>query len=157
MNALLSFRRSSQVLPLVVCASSFAVPHISVASPAPPMVKGFSGTTKVVGETAKGQTIALASGDILIVRLPENPTTGYSWALVQMPQMPIRLLDQKYSTAPHAAGMTGVGGTHYWRFIANGKVSFSRGTYLKLLSLRPFEKGIGDAKLWEIQVTIPAA
>lgn len=36
-------------------------------------------TTLTVSETDDGRTISAHAGDEVVVRLPENPTTGYRW------------------------------------------------------------------------------
>jgi inhibitor of cysteine peptidase len=38
-------------------------------------------STLEIGPKDKGRHIELRKGDILVVRLPENPSTGYRWAV----------------------------------------------------------------------------
>ena len=37
--------------------------------------------THTVTEAQNGSTVAMAVGDVLEIHLPENPTSGYRWAL----------------------------------------------------------------------------
>jgi inhibitor of cysteine peptidase len=66
-----------------------------------------------------GRTL-LRVGQTLLITLPSNATTGYSWTLsggridVLAPGSPFG----EEITDPHAAGMVGVGGVTSWRFLA---------------------------------------
>lgn len=54
-----------------------------------------------------GQEVRASRGDRIVIRVPENPTTGYSWVLADIPE-PLRLGSNDYlppqSTAPGAGG-----------------------------------------------------
>ena len=64
-------------------------------------------------ETDNGQTITgLVAGDVVIISLPENPTTGFSWNMTLSPG--IALLNSTYVRTPVPAGVAGSGGTHVW-------------------------------------------
>jgi len=64
-------------------------------------------------ETNNGQTITgLVTGDVVIISLPENPTTGFSWNMTLSPG--IALLNSTYIRTPVAEGIAGSGGTHVW-------------------------------------------
>ena len=63
-----------------------------------------------------GNAVALGVGDRLVLRLEENPTTGYRWALETHDDNVVSLLHQEYGTSPHAA--VGGGGQRSWTFIA---------------------------------------
>lgn len=39
---------------------------------------------KVVTEAQNGSTVEMRPGDVLTVHLPENPTSGYRWAVDQL-------------------------------------------------------------------------
>jgi predicted secreted protein len=112
---------------------------------------------RVLTESSNGLKVAMQRNETLIVRLPDKGSTGSVWSLVAMPNSPLRLLSQTQQPARVPAGFVGAPGVHEFKFVISGKASFSRTTYLKLLQLRPFEKGIGGAKLWEIKVIVPAS
>jgi inhibitor of cysteine peptidase len=63
-----------------------------------------------------GNAVALRVGDRLVLRLEENPTTGYRWALETHDENVVSLQHQEYVTSPHAA--VGGGGHRSWMFIA---------------------------------------
>jgi inhibitor of cysteine peptidase len=63
-----------------------------------------------------GNAVALRVGDRLVVRLEENPSTGYRWALEIHDEEVVSLQHQEYGPFPHAA--VGGGGQRSWTFIA---------------------------------------
>jgi predicted secreted protein len=114
---------------------------------------------KVVTEADNGSSVTLDAGEVLVVRLKENPSTGYSRALVSFPNMPVRLMSYKMlDAAPATAGaapLVGAPRVGEWRFAVAGEATYGRAIWLKLLTLRPFAKGIDGAGLWEIKVNVP--
>ncbi|HNI42978.1 MAG TPA: protease inhibitor I42 family protein, partial [Methanoregulaceae archaeon] len=67
----------------------------------------------VYNETANNTTatIPLGSGG-LMVRLIENPSTGYSWNATVTSGLTI--VDDAFEQNPASQGMAGAPGTHYW-------------------------------------------
>ena len=64
-------------------------------------------------ETNNGETIGgLVAGDVAIISLPENPTTGFSWNVTLSPG--IVLLNSTYVRDQVPEGVAGSGGTHVW-------------------------------------------
>jgi len=63
---------------------------------------------------AHGTTVAVALGDVLAVRLPENPTTGYVWTIESANAL-LELLESAYRVEGDAVG---AGGTRTFRFRA---------------------------------------
>ena len=63
-----------------------------------------------------GNAVALRVGDRLVLRLEENPSTGYRWALETHDEEVVSLQHQEYGPFPHAA--VGGGGQRSWTFIA---------------------------------------
>lgn len=112
------------------------------------------GKVQTVTEENNGTALTLDEDETLVVRLPDMASTGSVWSLVTIPGMPFRMISE--SRLPAKAGLVGAPGIHEWRFIARPN-SFGQMSYLKLLQLRPFEAGIMDAKLWEVQVSVPAS
>jgi len=55
------------------------------------------------------------AGDIVTIRLPENPTTGFSWNTTL--SSGIMLLNSTYIRDPVPAGVAGSGGTHVWTLL----------------------------------------
>lgn len=54
----------------------------------------------------KGKKIEVHTGDMILVRLDENPTTGYQWKVGELDPQIIELQDTQFSMAPE----TGIGG-----------------------------------------------
>lgn len=95
------------------------------------MVLMFSGCANVETYNLKyadsGKTLKLALGDMVNVELPENPTTGYSWAFFTNPepQNIITNITESYRQYNVAENMVGVGGIKIFSFKAThpGKVT----------------------------------
>ena len=67
-----------------------------------------------VSSDEDGGHVRLHVGDLLIVRLPENPTTGYRWQFTP----PAQLAPEGDSFNPVAGGAVGAGGERLARFRA---------------------------------------
>lgn len=79
----------------------------------------------VYSEWDNGTTSLIHSQDIITIRLPENPTTGYQWEITMSDGL--RLLDDTYIYPDPSGRMTGTGG---WRRLtlipgASGMESFT--------------------------------
>ena len=58
-----------------------------------------------------GTSVAVAPGDIIIIRLPENPTTGYQWTVEMVDAATLALQRTEFSPAPEAGVGSGGGKT----------------------------------------------
>lgn len=67
-------------------------------------------------EADKGKTIQVHQGSEIVIRLEENPTTGYRWAIDQTNNTV--LASQNPSFSPTQGGGIGAGGTRTFTFIA---------------------------------------
>lgn len=67
----------------------------------------------VVAQSQNGETVALAKGDVLVVELAGNPTTGYEWTVAQIDSAYLRLAGSTYTADSSAIGS---GGTYVFRF-----------------------------------------
>lgn len=112
------------------------------------LLPGVAMANKVVlGEEDAGKDLVLRCGDLLMVTLPSNPTTGYSWAVLARPSGLLREVGKsRFEPSLHRSGMTGVGGVQRWKFraLATGKAT------LKFSYTRPWEHGVAPARviLW---------
>lgn len=86
-----------------------------------------------------GRVVAVKVGDTVSVRLPENPTTGYSWAIDAIDAK--RLEADAPAYQGEGAGL-GTGGVKTWRLVARA----SGRTRLALKRWRHWE---GDASIVE--------
>jgi predicted secreted protein len=67
-----------------------------------------------------GRTFSVAARSAIVLVLPSNATTGYSWRLPARPSGSVlRLVSHRY-VAPKSK-LPGAGGKEVWRFLAVGK------------------------------------
>lgn len=92
--------------------------------------------------------LAEASGDALILSLPANPTTGYSWEVTEISSQ-LRYEGQQFLETEDGAGRLGAGGTAELFFTAQDA---GTGT-ARLEYKRPWDGGETDS-LWELTVEI---
>jgi predicted secreted protein len=72
-------------------------------------------------ESADGRTLTIARGSRLLMRLAENPTTGFRWSLVHDGDAAIRIVSDQFEPD---GGMLGQGGLRRWELetLGNGGV-----------------------------------
>ncbi len=105
-----------------------------------------------VDEKDDGSQVELEQGQILVVTLESNPTTGYSWQVVEaqgsiLEQMGEAEFKQSDTGEPP---LVGAGGWEIFRFKA---ISAGQMT-LKLAYRRPWEEGVEPLKTFSIQVAV---
>jgi inhibitor of cysteine peptidase len=111
------------------------------------LVPAGQGAAMVLGEEAKGKTVAVAIGRRIEVRLPGNPTTGYSWTLKSIGGDAVRSLGDPAFTRPaEAAPRVGAGGTFVFSLLAEkpGKAE------VVLAYARPWERDKVPAKTFTV-------
>ncbi len=85
-----------------------------------------------------GKTVHVHTGDLVMIKLNENPSTGYLWAIDQSDNAILSLQGSDYTPTPGEA--LGSGGTRAFTFVAK-----KPGTvHLRLKLWRSFE---GDASI----------
>ena len=85
-----------------------------------------------------GESLFVKGGDIVNVSIPENPTTGYRWAVDTVDASVLRLLNSTFSTSSGLA--IGGGGTRTMTFQAVGPGSTS-------INLKLWREWLGDASI----------
>ena len=70
----------------------------------------------VIVQADQGKTFEARKGDLIVIRIEENPTTGYRWEISVVDQQIVEILDSDYQIA-HGGGIGG-GGTRIFRFRA---------------------------------------
>lgn len=95
---------------------------------------------RTVTKAQSGSTVHVGPGDVVIVRLPENPTTGFRWGVEASGEPVLALAGDQFVPA-HDAGV-GAGGQHAYRFVANVAGTAT----LRLKSWRQWE---GEASVTE--------
>jgi inhibitor of cysteine peptidase len=86
-------------------------------------------------------------GNTFLLRLPENPTTGYIWNLDV--SSGLQILSDIYEP-PTTNGRVGSGGIHIWRFKAiNLGLQTIRGVYK-----RPWENITGSEQTYSMNIMV---
>jgi len=101
-------------------------------------------------EADNGKQITLRAGDTLTVTLESNPTTGYSWQVMDLDQTVLVQDGQpEYKQAPSSEGLVGAGGTETFHFkaVGPGEGSLSMGYMRSWESVQP-------AETFEIQLQV---
>ena len=73
-------------------------------------------STISLGTVDNGTTIDAVVGDVIVVRLAENPTTGYRWSLESVEGSLLETKDDRFVLDP--GPQMGSGGTRQFRFRA---------------------------------------
>lgn len=97
---------------------------------------------------AAGGTHRAATGDTVVISLPETPTSGYRWALDAYDPQVLRLDGDEFS--PAGAGL-GAGGARRFRFVAVGPGT----TPVRLARRREWVGGGAERFDTTVQVTDP--
>jgi len=95
-----------------------------------------------------GKQVAVKSGDVIVVALESNPTTGFSWQLTEMDNTVLKQVGEvKYESG--GKNIPGAGGTETFRFeaLSTGEVT------LTLWYMRPWES-VQPLEIFTIQVVV---
>ncbi len=80
----------------------------------------FGGSVPAAAQQKVSAEITLEAlvGQVLVITVESNPTTGYTWALAKpLNKIGIGLKGDYYLSNPHAENMVGVGGVDQWVFV----------------------------------------
>lgn len=95
-----------------------------------------------------GKTIAVTSGKTLQITLPENPTTGFTWAILNQPAKHLQLLESTYQAdQPQRMGS---GGQRQFTFLAKQPGQF----LLTLRYRRPWEPAAQFAQEFTLTINV---
>lgn len=104
-----------------------------------------------VRDAEDGGQVELKVGEVLTVTLESNPTTGYSWEIVQTDEAVLSQQGEvEYQQSPQSQGLVGAGGTETFRFKAVGPGKIT----LKLIYHRSWEKGVEPIQTYTLQVVV---
>lgn len=73
-------------------------------------------STVWLGAVDNGRTVDAGVGDVIVVRLAENPTTGYQWCLEPVEESLLEMEDDAFVL--NSEPQVGTGGTRHFRFRA---------------------------------------
>ncbi len=94
--------------------------------------------------------LELDNGQILMITLPSNPTTGFRWVITKTAENVLRSMGPEVYTNPEDAGMVGSGGKSTWRFKA-----YQAGQGALLMQYqRPWDQGIAPAKTFACEISV---
>ena len=112
-------------------------------------ISGCSGQTGLVLEAKdEGRQIELQKGQILTINLEGNPTTGYTWELVESEDAIVRQVGEAEFKAD--SDLVGAGGVQTLRFeaVREGQME------LTLVYHRPWETDVEPLETFAVQVTV---
>jgi inhibitor of cysteine peptidase len=108
-------------------------------------------TTTTLTERDNGRAIGMSVGQVLVIKLASNPTTGYGWAEHQPTEAVLRQVSEPtYVPDMAPPGMVGVGGTETLEFkaVKSGQQS------LQIEYRRPWEKDTAANKVVIFKVSV---
>jgi len=105
-----------------------------------------SAVPKRVTEANAGAQIELRVGELLVVALAGNPTTGYQWEVVDLDASIVKQLGE--ATLEPSSAAIGAGGLITLQFRAVGIGE----TALKVVYRRPFEKEVPPLRVFAVTV-----
>jgi inhibitor of cysteine peptidase len=122
------------------------------ASPTPTPTATLTQTNVSVNASDSGGQVAMSVGDLLIVKLDSNKTTGYSWNLSAISNTSImKKVSDEYITPPQTdPPMAGRGGYEKWTFeaIAAGTANIS------MKYFQPWDTAAAPAANFSITVNV---
>jgi inhibitor of cysteine peptidase len=93
---------------------------------------------------------SIKTGDVIVVTVASNPTTGFKWELAGISEPAVIAQDGDPEYVPPETSALGAGGQEIWRFKA-----LKKGTSLISLAYsRPWEGGEKAERTLEISVTV---
>lgn len=110
-------------------------------------VSGDETTTKVFTEKQNAASADVKIGELVTIRLEENPTTGYSWNMSFTDGLEV-VKDEYISSAQ--VGIVGAGGVHEWSVQANSAGYYNVSGIYK----RPWENITGDEATFNLTLSI---
>ena len=103
-----------------------------------------------VSAEQSGTSVALTSGQDLVVRLPSNPSTGYRWIYVEPKDAVLRVDGPSSFETQSAGGAVGAGGTEVWKL-----APFKPGQQqLRFEYRRPWEQDVAPSRIATYSVTV---
>lgn len=104
-----------------------------------------------VDASAAGGEVSVPLDQLLIVQMQSNPTTGYSWSVLECDLALLSPLgDPEYIASQPGKQLVGSGGWQVFRF----QPQASGQAHLKLGYHRPWEKDVEPVEIFEIDVTV---
>ena len=99
----------------------------------------------ILTEAQNGERVSATTGDILVLRLQENPTTGYRWEFQATGKL--AQIGDDFITASAA---TGAGGERCLRFV----VQASGVAHIEAVLRRSWEAGIAPQAVFKVSIEV---
>lgn len=98
-----------------------------------------------------GSEVTLSSGQILVIRLDSNPSTGYGWGRTDADStVLVQDEDAEFKEGASGQGLVGASGVETLRF----KAAQAGETTLELGYRRPWEKGVDPLDVFQVRVVV---
>lgn len=111
-------------------------------------VTGCSESRTMIGADDDGGSVRVGVGQVLELELKSNPTTGYSWQLVEVPEFLVSEGPAVFTSGAEA-DVVGAGGTEILRFEVTGE-----GNGVLLLEYRrPWEADVPAEEDFTLDIT----
>ena len=105
-------------------------------------------STQMVDQTMNGASVELKKGQLMVLKLPSNPTTGYDWEIVSIdPSMIKQSGEMTYKSDSKLAGSAGV---DTWTFEGGS----SGTTRLILVYHRSWEKDVEPLQVFNLDIVV---
>ncbi|WP_433575992.1 protease inhibitor I42 family protein [Nocardia brasiliensis] len=102
-------------------------------------------------QEANGQERRLTIGQSLVLTLPANPSTGFSWQISGLDPNVARVQGEPtFKQDPSVPVAPGAGGTSEWTFVGEG----AGVTQLTMDYMRPWEQGIAPAQTFSLTIKV---
>ncbi len=102
-------------------------------------------------EKDDGQTLGVAKGQTLVVELPANPSTGYTWVVLALPSVVETVGEPAFASGASESSMVvGAGGTMTLTFRA---VEAGTGK-LELGYMRPWETAVAPEQTYSLTLNV---
>ncbi len=100
----------------------------------------------------KSKNITVSINDKFTIKLPSNPSTGYTWDFVSQPDAHFLTLisDKQYEQKKVPSRLVGQGGTDVWHF----KALKAGQTTIDFIYKRPWEQTSEGQKIYSVVVII---
>lgn len=96
-------------------------------------------------------TVTVAKGKDVVIRLAGNPTTGYSWKIGRITGEAVKAQDEpSYEADKHPKGLVGSGGTFVFKLQASQTGTSTVG----LVYIRPWEKDTPPVKTFTVTIKV---
>lgn len=105
-------------------------------------------STQMVDQTMNGASVELKKGQLMVLKLPSNPTTGYDWEIVSIdPSIIKQSGEMSYKSDSNLAGS---GGVDTWTFEGGS----SGTTRLILVYHRSWEKDVEPLQVFNLDIVV---